>query len=109
MSYNHSAIVVRIKASLQLKPTMTIRDLAATLGIHRQTVLRTLKSEVGVSFEEFKAASVDRLLAEITTSDAIVSRKQLAARLGCSRATLNRWLKRSRPSDRRGSLRHRDA
>lgn len=89
MVYSRDLILTAVRRRLAVRPFQQLSHVAAELQIDRHTLTRTL-NECGTSFTvERKNASM-ALLSEQNATGSIMSYKQLAVRLGCSRRTLYR-------------------
>jgi DNA-binding transcriptional regulator YhcF (GntR family) len=99
MAYRHDAIVKKAEALLLTSPALSEAQLAMKLGVHRHTLGRALAQVRGISFRRLRDRCWHLTLAKYHSDERVMSLKELANEIGCSRRTLERrkarflWLK----------------
>lgn len=95
VAFQEREIAERVKRALTEQPRLTIRDLELRLRVGRHTIRRHLRRQLGLSFLQLKQSVFMHALDRAASGRYPMERQDLAKRLGCSRRTLLRWLRRS--------------
>ena len=91
MAYARADIARRVKTLLEDRPGRSLQSIAEDMRIERHTICRCLRETYDCTFSELKTRVSSSVFETLAVNGRLTSWKELAAQLGCSVKTMERW------------------
>jgi len=85
MAYDRALIVSRVLARLGDQPSMSLSDISREFALDRHTIARAVKASTGLTFRDLQGQCLVTVARRLQLAG-IISKKELAVRLGYSSA-----------------------